>query len=484
MHLFELYLTPSGGKRFQAIVTASSSQSDGSCDACLPFWDGDRDWYSAIVKTLEATSFPPNPEKVFKQPGEQDWMVSAKILSEKRGGFHPNYLEHIGQALYGSLFPSGTVRDAFQLALRMAEAEGELLHLRLKFPERKRSQLADYPWELIHDGQRFLQHQYVHLSRYIAYEGLPPSFPRQEKLRVLLVSSRPTDLAQLPDLEQQALCEGIARAEEIELNQLALPTFKGLSRYLTEQKVPQVLHFDGHGLYGKRCGNEHCGYVNPGVMAESCQKCGQDLPEAKGFLVFQDEWGRADYVSAASLAASCQGIGLVVLSACQSGMALAGESVFNGTAQQLIDGRVPAVVGMQYKVSVKAAGDFVERFYRVLGKGRSLLEATRAGRIAMGVDGNQWYRPVVYLRWGDNHEGQMFSEGPRVDASSSGLGLSLRLEIDRLKEKLKDLEQDYESIAARLRTEISPTTRNALEREIQQVLQHINTTEQELSKLK
>jgi hypothetical protein len=470
MHLFELYLTPLDGKRFKSIAK-SSSQSDGDGDSCLPFWDGDQDWYSAIVKTLEVDSFPSDLGKVFKKPGEQDWMVSAKILSEKRIGFHPNYLEHIGQALYGSLFPSGEMREAFQAALRMAEVEGELLHLRLRFPKKKRrSQLADYPWELIHDGRRFLQHRDVHVSRYIAYEGVPPSFPRQEKLRVLLVSSRPTDLPQLPDLEKQAVCEGIARAERIEFDQLAVPTIKGLRRYLTDQ-VPQVLHFDGHGLYGKRCGSQTCGYVNPGVMAESCQKCGQDLPEAKGFLVFQDEWGRADYVSAASLAASCQGIGLVVLSACQSGMALAGESVFNGTAQQLIDGRVPAVVGMQYKVSVKEAGDFVEQFYRVLGQGRSLLEATRAGRIAMGVDGNQWYRPVVYLRWGDNHEGQMFTEP--VEANNSLSESPVREEPSFASIKLKRLEQSLKRVTDQYLGTLDGDDRDTLEFKIKSIEEQI-----------
>jgi hypothetical protein len=41
----------------------------------------------------------------------------------------------------------GRIREAFQVALRGAEAAGEALHLRLKFPAEaaKRSRLADYP---------------------------------------------------------------------------------------------------------------------------------------------------------------------------------------------------------------------------------------------------------------------------------------------------------------------------------------------------
>ena len=87
---------------------------------------------------------------------------------------------------------------------------------------------------------------------------------------------------------------------------------------------------------------------------------------------------------------------------------MTGESVFNGTAQQLIDAQVPAVVAMQYSVRVKEARDFVEQFYRVLGQGESALTALSEGRKWMDVDGNQWYRPVLYLRWRDNEAAQLF----------------------------------------------------------------------------
>jgi TIR domain/CHAT domain/Effector-associated domain 9 len=416
MNLFELYLTPLDAKQFRVMVTQSSIASDAEADTTLPFWAVAEDWRTTIVKTLEATGWRSGVD-VFPRPGEQDWMIAANILSGKRDNFAPDYLARIGQALYDSLLPMGRIREAFQVALRGAEAANEALHLRLKFPAEaaKRSRLADYPWELLHDGQRFLLNRDVYLSRYIAYEGVPPSLPVQAKIQVLLVSPRPADVAQLPDTEQQALRDGIAKAELVglvALKQLSKPTLKDLSRHLTEcNPVPQVIHFDGHGIFGKKCGNDRCQYVNPGMAAKTCKQCSQTLPEAQGFLVFEDEAGQADYVSATSFAALLpKGIVLVVLSACQSGMAISGDSVFNGTAQQLIDARVPAVVAMQYKVSVAAASGFVEQFYRVLGQRRSVLEATNAGRKWMGVDGNQWYRPVVYLRWRDNDGGQLFAE--------------------------------------------------------------------------
>lgn len=493
MNLFELYLTPLDAQQFRVMITQSSIDSDAVADTTLPFWAESEDWRTTIVKTLEATGWRSDVD-VFPRDGEQDWMVAAKILSGNRDNFAPDYLARIGQALYESLFPMGKLREAFQAALRGAESAGELLHLRLKFPAdvAQRSRLADYPWELLHDGQRFLQHRDVYLSRYIAYEGVPPSLPAQANVQVLLVVARPIDMAQLPDMEQQALGDGIAKAAAaglVGLKQLSKPTLKDLSRDLTEcgDRPPQVIHFDGHGIFGKKCGNDRCQYVNPGMAAKTCKKCGQTLPEAQGFLVFEDESGQAEYVSATSFAALLpkgpKGIALVVLSACQSGMAISGDSVFNGTAQQLIDARVPAVVAMQYEVSVKAASDFVEQFYRVLGQRRSLLEATNEGRKWMGVDGNQWYRPVVYLRWRDNDGGQLFTESVGADLRLSGLSRFQRLEVDRLQTQLADLEADYEAVKAQLRVELNPVTQNILKRQIQQIGQAIDGIEKQLAEL-
>jgi len=421
MKVLEVYLSPVDEKRFQAIATHSSTGQDGSADSSLPFWQGDQDWRPTLIKVLEGVGNFRSDH--FPRHGEQDWMVEASILAADRTGFYPNYLQKIGQALYASLFPPDSpLKSVFQVALRSAEQDDVELHLRLKFAadSAKRSRLADYPWELLHDGQRFLQHRCVIISRYIAYESLPPALPPQTKLRVLLVSSRAEDptqgLAKLPDTEQQAIRSGLGKAEAeglITLEELPKATLKALSINLSQRSdalMPQVLHFDGHGLFGKQCTNSQCGQIHPGIKVERCRNCNQLLPDPTGFLVFEDEQGGPDYVSAASLAAILpKGVAVVVLSACQSGMAVAGESVFNGTAQQLVDARVPAVVAMQYAVGVTAASQFVEQFYRVLGQRKPLVIALNEGRKWMGVDGNQWYRPVLYLRWLDNQGGQLFA---------------------------------------------------------------------------
>lgn len=403
MILLEIYLTPLGHdpKRFHA-TTSQSVAGEGWADSDLPFWEGDKDWRSPIIKVLEGSgAFNP---KHFPNPGEQDWLAKLGILNSTSTGFHSTYLQQIGGLLYQSLLPlESSLRSAFQSALRLAERDDTELHLRFKFSADSavRSRLADYPWELLHDGQRFLQERHVRISRYIAYESLPPNLQPQDQVRVLLVSSRPHDpggnLATLSNKEEMEIREEL---EEVKveghiilesLPQATFDAFKDLTQRTSEQ-MPQVVHFDGHGLFGKCCANPQCKRIHPGIKADRCRSCGQALEEPTGFLIFEDSEGKPEYVSARSFAAALPSeTALVVLSACQSGMAVAGRSVFNGTAQQLIDARTPAVVAMQYAVQDGAASCFAKQFYRVLGQRKNCNGGNQPRAATYGI----WRKSVV-----------------------------------------------------------------------------------------
>lgn len=498
MKLLEIYLAPLGQdpKRFHA-STSQSFAGEGWAESNLPYWEGEKDWRLPIIKVLEGSGVF-NPEH-FPNPGEQEWLATAGILNRDRTHFQSDYLGRIGELLYQSLFPpNSSLRSAFVAALRLAENENTELHLRLKFSDDSaaRSRLADYPWEMLHDGQRFLQERNVRLSRYIAYESWPPNLQLQGRVRVLLVSSRPYDpsgkLAALSSEEAVAIREGLTKAEaegHIVLESLSQATFDALRIDLTQrtaEQMPQVLHFDGHGVFGKRCANPNCGRVHPGIKADRCRDCGQALPdEPVGFLIFEDKAGKPEYVSARSFAVALpRETALVVLSACQSGMAVAGRSLFNGTAQQLIDRRTPAVVAMQYAVRADAASRFAEQFYRLLGQRKPLLEAVNQGQQWMGFDGNQWYRPVVYLRWLDNQGGELFSPNGSVTSTQTRLSRFQRLEMERLETELNDLERDYKSVKKQLWVELDAPTQNRLERRIEQIGEDMDLKEQQLARLK
>ncbi|NEP53312.1 MAG: formylglycine-generating enzyme family protein, partial [Moorea sp. SIO3C2] len=48
--------------------------------------------------------------------------------------------------------------------------------------------------------------------------------------------------------------------------------------------------------------------------------------------------------------------------------------------------------------------------YQALGNKKVLTTAVSMGQAQMGREGNQWYRPVLYLRWSDQKEGQLFGK--------------------------------------------------------------------------
>lgn len=424
MELLTVYLAAIDEAQFKVIV--QSRLGEAETDSRLPFFETADRWRTTLIKALEVNEFRAS---FFPEAAEQGWMVQQGWLSGDRQSFHPALLTRIGQAMYDALFPVGQVRDALQRAIAAAEGQETQLHIQLKFSAAvtKRSRLPDYPWELAHDGDRFLAHHQTRFSRYIAHLATVPKLPVVEKLRVLLVSSGASDeangLLPLSKREQKAVLKGLTKAQEeghIQVEVLEPASLNQLRAHLTEHQ-PHVFHFDGHGVFGKRCHKDACRTIHQDLGTKQCNRCGADLPKPQGYLLFETEDDEADYVSAIELGELLQktgfgdqphqrgGVLVAVLSACKSGMALGGESVFNGVAQRLINHRLPAVVAMQYTVRVDSATQFAEQFYRSLGQKNALATALSQGQAAMGAEGNQWYRPLLYLRWQDNEGGQLFS---------------------------------------------------------------------------
>jgi hypothetical protein len=245
-------------------------------------------------------------------------------------------------------------------------------------------------------------------------------------------------LPRLDNSETQAIGCAIEEAQEhFSLHPQQVSSYAGLEDYLSRHcgdDSPDIIHFDGHGTFGRRC--KKCPTVTTRRSVDRCTNCSQSLEGLKpqGYLVFENAQGRPDYRSADEFADLVRqalvsvnheargGTRLIVLSACRSGVARGAGLVFNGVAQRLIDAGVPAVVAMQFSIRADAAERFAGRLYQQIAAGAPLVTAMSWGRTALGDDaGDQWYRPVLYLRWRDNEGGQLFAlpEQSPVDTSNA-----------------------------------------------------------------
>ena len=79
--------------------------------------------------------------------------------------------------------------------------------------------------------------------------------------------------------------------------------------------------------------------------------------------------------------------------------------------RSLIEHEIPAVIGMQFEITDRAAILFSSEFYRALADGRAVDESLSQARMAIFADNNdiEWGTPVLFTRVTD---GRLFDVGP------------------------------------------------------------------------
>jgi hypothetical protein len=385
----------------------------------LPF--DDEVGLPAILKLLNVGGFRSHD---YYQP-EVDYLRSNSYVSSAEAGAIepsavPDLRQRLGMAFFESLFPTEEMRRLFENAYRSRDS----VHVQLSFRAESPA-LGGLPWELLyHDTDFLFGGGRGTLSRHLAYSQL--QYPRPpievDRLRVLLIAPRPPGVADLGWGEPEALL-GVP---ELDVDLLKPATLEGLSVYLRDhrkQKAPHVIHFDGHGGYGRRC--TICGYITPRVL-DTCRtpRCPGSMVGlmAQGYLALEKEGGGINFVSAETLAnmigliareQECA-LRVVVVSACRSGAATGG-SAFSGIAQRLIKAKVPAVVAMQLEVRADTSAKFAQALYQSIAQNDPLPTALGWARTLIGgLEDDQWFRPVLYLGAGDNREGQFFKFGSGV----------------------------------------------------------------------
>lgn len=272
--------------------------------------------------------------------------------------------------------------------------------------------LLGLPWELLHDGKRYL------------FQGAKPTRVRRTlpgtesmgvavvatPIRILLVTARPDDEA-CSYIDHRASAEPLVDAMEalpgqVKIHVLSPPTLPALSAELdrarSEGKPYHVVHFDGHGVYDKTVG-----------LGGLCF----ELPEDTDKL----EKRRHVTVHTNALGPLLRDhrIPLVFLEACQTAQA---EKASESVASELLKVGVASVVAMSHSVLVETARRFVAVFYQALAEGkrvgdamlvsqRHLKDDTFRGRIfgAGELRLEDWFVPVLFQ---ERDDPQLFKTTP------------------------------------------------------------------------
>jgi hypothetical protein len=316
-----------------------------------------------------------------RRPLLEATVLSSSVSARRVMSDTEAVVQDVGRRLFDSTF-TGDIRTAFRTSMAVASERGTgvQIALRLTAPG-----LAALPWEALFDDETGIYLcRKEPLVRHVPAPHSPATLAIEPPMRVLGMVASPRGLPAL-DVggERERLEEALRphlESGRVVLEWLDDVTWTGVHGKLLEDPW-HVLHFVGHGTY--------------------------DVETDEGVLAFVGRDGRADYVTASSLADLLDEAEptprLVVLNSCQSG-AGGTTDLFSGTAAALAHSGIRAVAAMQFSISDDAAIEFARGFYTALSHGRGIDEAVRSGRIGilgMGRGTLEWVTPVLYLRGED-----------------------------------------------------------------------------------
>ncbi|MFQ5812689.1 MAG: two-component regulator propeller domain-containing protein, partial [Anaerolineae bacterium] len=319
--------------------------------------------------------------------------VTSLLRKLEREEADEKLLRYLGERLFDALFTADLKEHLIKATGRGKKA----VRLRLRFHDNV--WLASLPWEYMYGGDnlRFLgTSPETAVTRYLSLEEQAGKLRASLPLKILVVIANPGNLSKLnlPPIEVGAERERLGRtlqplAPQVELEFLVGASSGGDPISLTEalglklQEGYDVIHFSAHG----------------------------DLEDGQGLLYLEDENGDYLRVYQGELSALFSGLAaqqapkLIVLNACRTA-ASPGMGTLSGLAPALVmQGQVPAVVGMQFPISGDAAEIFSSHFYNALARHGQIDYAVSVARKAIAVevgrDLRDWGIPVLYMQTAD-----------------------------------------------------------------------------------
>ncbi|MGE0599994.1 MAG: CHAT domain-containing protein [Dehalococcoidia bacterium] len=268
------------------------------------------------------------------------------------------------------------IAGVYRSSLVWAQTHGMGLRIRLRLSGAPG--LIDIPWEFLFDqsARRFVALSVDSpLVRFLDVPGVTTPLKVAPPIKILAAIASPSDFEPLQVEDEWKRLQAVADSvSALSIERLEKPTLSELQRALRREY--HILHFVGHG--------------------------GFDEATQDGLLVFEDEQGRGNEVSATYLSTllhDADSLRLAVLNACDGARGSRTDQ-FSGVAQSLLQQGVPAVVAMQFEISDDAALTFAREFYGAFSEGLPLEAALAEARKSMFAEQNdsEWATPVLYLR--------------------------------------------------------------------------------------
>lgn len=346
----------------------------GSARVAVPFYvrgsddNAGRRWQQIIAMHRFMVSYANGQEGTCKLP-------DGKAVSTPTDAF----LQAFGRVLFDTLFPN-EVRRLYDAARFRHDKRRLNIIFTSMIPW-----IADFPWEFAFDfaSETFLATADVRFVRNVL-SPMPADVMREKHLiRILVVSAQPAGSVPLSiEEEKRYIAEAfkpLTSAGLVKVDVIPRATPKLLHEAVRTQARGDefdIVHFIGHGEF--------------------------DRATNTGYVLFEDEGGRQERLSASQLLdiLRSRGIRIVFLNACETGRG-AGADYNRGVAMALVRDGIPAVVANQYSVLDRAASLFSLHFYACLASGLRLGDAMRESRIAIrysGVEPMDWGVPVLFAR--------------------------------------------------------------------------------------
>lgn len=344
-------------------------------EAVADHWRINGSWQGKKASEIVAVPIAPDRLKELRTRDlDAKWGQEAFALPQKIES-----LSELGETLFRHVLSaslSALYDEARTDALRRGRA------LRLEFAMAGDGSLWSVPWELLHDGVRFLAlaDDLSITRRIVGPRRTPCVGPEAKPLRILMTVSSPRTLSAINQSARisalQAAVTPLVLNGSLQLDVVPDGCVKTLRRFLVvarrQGRPYDVWHFAGHGTV-------------------------DDL--GRGRLAMTSQNGSVHWMGGAEMAslfAESSQIRLAVLNACRGAEGDL-QKRWPSPAAALILCGIPAVVAMQLEISYDASLAFDRELYAHLVDEASIDEAVIAARRAILDLPNhvEWLRPVL-----------------------------------------------------------------------------------------